>query len=953
MTPRRLALCALATGVAACSEPVRDQVTPDAGQPPDGGDATVLYDPPEARQFGAYLPWTVSAILPGVASERLLVGTLVGIEDPVMHGAPPAEPMSGAWARAGLLDGDTSTGAVRVLDHDDGLPSMDYWQGEDYLGRSAQPITALVWVEPDRVFAGTANDRVFRGALGDDGTWTITSATVMAPGQTYNALVGSLRAVGGSLYVGTNEGLAVLDGATLATTRWVPFEERPWVTGIASAGTGANAWIAVKHGRVGEVADRISVVRVGHTEVQELALDGASPLSLLGVGNDVLLGVREANASGAIRRISFDALGVAGLTLAVSTEQLSTSSWGDFLPAALAYDPPRRRLYVGGRAVPSLTSIRSGGLAWLPVAADGEITGNASNIVDVRDPYHDLLPDHIEDLAVDGRGRLYVSGGRLCSEFKLGRTPLLRVEGEGPTQRVVLPWPASVRTIAIAPHDGQLWLGLRSENPGLRCDGRNIVSGVCRLRSDGACELWTPRPNAGDAWMTPTPGVTSIAFGDPARKELAFATIREVTYVRLGDDASVWSTQLDPGISLQQTKAAWGADGALWLGSEMRWSDYPNMDEDAINARGPLGLGYIETRERGRRRYSRTDSDQKPDDVPGLPSNTVWDVIPLGPKKALVACGIERDHPMFGDMDHLFEPANRRDLRGGLAVVEDRTVSVIPAPKDVRFGDVVALAPAPGGTFVALDAELGLFRIDANAKTATRLKAATWQEPERALDVAVSPTGLVAVSTTQQVRFFSLDGAELGTWGTDLGWVWTVHFTDASSLLVGTDQGLVRLTFGEATPLSLPAGPLLREPWPLTHECDGDEGCTCDEWHRCRGDLACGCGDNSCTCASPDPCVKDPGARGCACTEETRCADTLSCLCDESAKCACGLDPASCADGACTCREASECPNGWSCANRVCTEEFGDCVRNCTCATESGCPPGKTCQGGFAGFTCR
>ena len=95
-----------------------------------------------------------------------------------------------------------------------------------------------------------------------------------------------------------------------------------------------------------------------------------------------------------------------------------------------------------------------------------------------------------------------------------------------------------------------------------------------------------------------------------------------------------------------------------------------------MNDRSPHGLGYIEFGEGVERasvlRYVRKASDVGNIDRAGLPSNTVWDVIPLsGTKHALVATGVER---MYRAYDHLLPAESQYHVKGGIAEVNGDSI---------------------------------------------------------------------------------------------------------------------------------------------------------------------------------------------------------------------------------------------------------------------------------------
>lgn len=174
------------------------------------------------------------------------------------------------------------------------------------------------------------------------------------------------------------------------------------------------------------------------------------------------------------------------------------------------------------------------------------------------------------------------------------------------------------------------WLSLRDGHPGLGCFGVQVRQAVCRLLKDASCEMYFNYASIGTSAIIPNAGAAAIAFGDPAKKQLALATRGEATFVRVNDFTRALMTQIDPGVSLKQTSIAYGEHGELWTASEMEYSIYtdPTLNEELIDDRGPHGLGYLELDDTGKptrtRRYVRKAPDTTSVEViAGLPSNAV------------------------------------------------------------------------------------------------------------------------------------------------------------------------------------------------------------------------------------------------------------------------------------------------------------------------------------------
>lgn len=932
-----------------------------AAEPPDAGPAAPDAGPTAppvvtaSALIGGFSATRPTATLFGRATSVAIIASQSVVADPATLGLPAIG--GGLRVFAGLTVLDTATGLVRLYDARDGLPTIRYRDEFADFGDATTSTFSLAWLVPDQAFAAAGFEHVIRGAVDEAGTWAFTSTRLRAPGRDADARLMSVAVSEGELFVATDQGVAVLDGGTLAVKRWPGLGlslDGPWVHEAKSVDVGGPG-VAVRVGPAGQPPSHVVLLRP-RSEADGVAYGfepGVQPGSLGPTPAGVAIGLQHPDRRGSIAGLVADVTGRIEQVSLVDAEELARAAADPLVPRRIVFDATRERLLVGGALLP-------GGAGKGLVAFDapgGVIGGPGRALVPARDEASGLLPWQFDVLDVDPQGRVWMAGAQQCSEHKLRAVGLQRLELEGDEVRVVRPIVSGVRVRETGP-DGHEWLGLRDELPGLQCDGVPVQQSVCRLKADGSCEVWVPRLSAGDSLISPNPGPTAIAFGSADRRELAVATKRDATYVRSGDSTRALMTQLDPGVALDMTAAAWGEPGALWLGSEMSWARYPDLDEEAINDRGPHGLGYLELDGEGAplltRRYVRVASDQTDRDVAGLPSNTVWDVKPLpGARRALVACGVERDDMVY---DHLLGTPNERDLKGGLALVEDTQVRVIAPPADRVFGDVVALASV-GERWLALDAALGIFELDLAARTSSELHAAPWTAPERALSFAADAAGRIAVGTTTSL-WIKTNGSAWSRVEAELGYVWRVGFEPGGVAWAGTDQGLARFSFdGAALPaLALPTGLLPLDPWPMPAVCDGKEGCVCKEPRDCLDGLDCACPpEGDCTCVAADPCAVEPGARFCACVPERGCTSGLSCLCDASGeRCACDVDPAACTDtSGCPCRSADDCPGGFRCNDAGQCEEMPDCAAHCLCGeANGGCPPGFHCQGGFAGNSC-
>ena len=895
----------------------------DAGAHEDGG------APPSrpTQRAGRSSPAPIRAVLPG--ARVVLLGADLAVVDPEIFGRGEA-PLELA---GGLTVLDPATGAARLYTHADGWPEV---AGLEEGHHAPAPIYDLAWLEEDTTFVAASWTHLVKASLQPNGGLAVEATRLRRPGAAEDAKVNSLALAGGELFVGTDQGFAAVAPATLTLLRWIDVTEGSrldWTRATATARIGSETVVLGLAGPVDSpAASDALILRPGSATAERI--DGPAgdfiPTAAGAAGEIALIAYREPDGRGALYTPLPRVGGGFEAAPRIGADQLARASSAPFVPARMAWDPAGQRLILGG-SITFFGPQRTGGLAVIPAGASGELGESVEAFLDRRDPYTTLLPWQVHTLAVDRAGRAYVAGWNLCSEHRAGVSPLLRLEAHSDGLRLVRPVLSGVRVMTPGP-EGALWLGLRDEHPGLRCDGLEVHQSVCRLRADGACEIWTPYINRGEDSFAAAPGATAITFGDPERRELALATSRDATFVRLGDETFGLATQLEPGLNLEMTAAAFSGPGDLWLGSSYRWDALPGFSEAEralINARGPQGLGFLPLGAREERlpmrRYVRQPSDQAVDreEIGGLPSSNVRAISPLaGTRRVLVGLARERLENVY---DHLQGAVAPTLARGGMVIIEDRALRVVQTGAAAPADEVVAFARA-GGALLALDAERGVFTVDEAAALAELSAPAAWSAPERALSLAANERGDLAVGTTTGL-FLRAPGGALARVALEArtGYVWALRF-EGDVLLAGTDEGLLRVGLGEGPswPVLGPEAPLPREPWPLQDlGCHGEAGCFCYGPDHCAPGLDCLCqGPSDCRCDAPaDPCARDPGGLGCSCSPEASgCGLDLECRCEGSA---------------CSCQLSSEA-----------------CNSDCTCPTPSGCTGGLRCQGGVAGRSC-
>lgn len=971
-----LAALAAASGCSDEKDPVSVGGEGGSGGSGGGGTGGTVPRPagPElgAREsLGAFLPAQPKALLVGVEKPLLLVGTQGIAFDPAWFGRPRRS--SGVDPRStemdissGLLTVDTSTGAARVLGKDDGLPTAFYADvGTDY-GDYAASIVDLDWIAPDQTFAGAAWNALLKGTLGTDGTWSFESRTLRAPDAAQDAVVFHVATADGTIYAGGDQGLAIVSADTLEVQGWADFgAPGRTIHGLSAGLLGGERVAAVLIGE--PEAAGPSAVGLLHADGtwQPFELpQGYRPTTALVLEQRVLVGVQTPDKLGAI--FAWEQKD-GGWQLEMQASPILLVTDGNrhgVVPNVLFYDRFRAELVVGGRIVEFAPGGPGGGIVTLSYTPANGIGSRASDLIVKQDPAFGELPWWVDAIAQDAQGNLYVAGRQLCSEHKARQLPVLKIERENAeTVRLVRPFVDGVRSIAIDPKNGETWLGLRSELPGLSCDGLAVSQALCRLRADGSCQITTPEVNVNADQYAATPGVVEVAFGDPEKNAVALATLRDATFVQMNGSTRALATQFEPGLNLRHTSAAWGDDDTLWIGSIMEWDDF--YEDERVNHRGPHGLGWMKINEVGipkeMKRYVRVESDNQPDvDVGGLPSNMVYDVLPLpGAGKAVVALGVERGAVSY---DHIPGDALAdTKSKGGIALVDGETITVLDAPEGSGMDEIVALARGGADDAIyALDANEGIFVVDAEAKTAKLWTRATWGEQEIALSLAVDASGHVAVGTTRGLHVFGADtGVTSAIADMAAGYVWSVQFVADGVLYAGTDEGLQRIAIGAA---ELPAkGPakLARWPFPVDARWCNGEGCACVADTQCGYASSCACtivgGSRVCACAPQDLCAAQPGGFQCACEPAASgsCEDQFVCTTDEAGASSCQLPPAEECGGVagCRCGVLEPCAEGFECnfAIRVCEAlPENACLADCSCfgegSTADGCMDGWSCH---------
>src|SRR5690349_9915217 len=98
---------------------------------------------------------------------------------------------------------------------------MHYLEGPIDYGTATAPIFDLTWIEQDKSFASASWAYVLKGTFDAEGKVTFTKTSLRAPNAKADAFIGHVEMAGDDLFVGTDQGLAVLNPADLSVKSWV------------------------------------------------------------------------------------------------------------------------------------------------------------------------------------------------------------------------------------------------------------------------------------------------------------------------------------------------------------------------------------------------------------------------------------------------------------------------------------------------------------------------------------------------------------------------------------------------------------------------------------------------------------------------------------------------------------------------------------------------------------
>ena len=731
----------------------------------DAGDPGAL----QVERWGARMWGTVSALSP--TPEGMFVGTR-SVEDGFdgeVHGQ--------------LLRVDRTTGGVRVWDDELPLAPPAF-----PLGPAGPTSTGNVVVAGGRTLAAAPT-----GVLVIEGDAVTLEAI---PGVDGVDTLTEIARSEGSLWASTGAGLFELDLVTLTVRDMLSAAELGGSPGpIATAPSGDL--YAVVFGSSGA-----SVV---------LIRDGAVARTLIPGTDGVPAGTPRDIVFSAERGVAFVALGSwAATSGGVVTWDGESSEWiaseGElslalssepqaFGASTLAIGEEDEVLLVGGQIQGGFAGFRGGGLALidlsqLPALAVAGTTAGASG----------LAGDHVTSLAWDdARNEAWVAAWQPCDESRLGFGGLDLLTWEGGKPAFRKPVLGGVRGLRVV--DGEVWVGLRDDLPGNRCFGMNIQQGLAALRSDRTAEVVDiPRP--GDAWWHPNRVGPSMILPSPAGDPLVLVTERDDLY--LGDDTRARLENpafIGPSLFLQD--AVWEDGDTLWIGGR---ATHQLGDGPELYDVGPRGAARIDVTSAGaivsRTHYVRATRDAPaPDEVTGLPSSDVRAIVPDGDVVWIVSA-TERIYA--GDYDRndgTVWTGESGPRRGGLARVErgDGSLTVVADASQLPDGRAATLDAA--GVLHVVDSQRGFLAWNGSTFDEVPLSVTV---PEGAI-----PQTLWMGSDGELVIGYDLGAVvSLGgvtEWLEGFGFVWNAIARGEGVVLLGTDEGLVRVRAPGVAPIAEPA----------------------------------------------------------------------------------------------------------------------------------------------------
>lgn len=671
--------------------------------------------------------------------------------------------------RGGLTRLDLDTGDVRTYEAE--LPEGTYDEGKGPMG------TAEAVEDGDRTLVVAREGILVR----EGGSFTLHKIGTNAVPYTLALDRGGDRK---RLWVGTNLGVFRLHADTLEQEK---FYEAGSLGGEAvklAVDPSSGAAFAVMYGDQGSVAARIEEDKIDQFSPGKDGVDA-------GILGDIVFSQKLGTALFALRSwdattggvVRWNGSKVERLVTEGQLAKASTDSYGAFGAASLALDDESGLLLVGGQISSGGpgSGLKGGGLAWVELAS-GKLAGLSMG--------RDGLPgDHVASMAYDPVSkRVYATLRQPCNELKLGNKSLVAISfRDGKTPRFERPILSGIRSFARL--GDRVLVGLRDDAPGLSCDGYPIQTGLYELHSNHSAELIRLGSETGEVLIPPDAGPTTMAVnGD----RLAIGSFRDGGLIG-PPEAGFFFNPTQFGPSLYMLDVAWQGD-SVWIAGR---ATHDPSDPPALADVGPYGAARLflsGNKVTNHLHYARAAKNPGP--IVGLPSSEVTAVIPREDGSALLICAAERSSQLALDRAtrELFL-VDGQARKGGVASVTDKEISVLTQPGDAP--DPRAAALDSDGSLLLLDAEKGALRLADGKVSAFALPA---QPPDGAVPVSLWSGAQGLVATYDRGAVVQLAGQSKVLQG--VGYVWRAFERGSGVLLLGSDEGLLRVRSSEDLPES-------------------------------------------------------------------------------------------------------------------------------------------------------
>lgn len=730
-----------------------DEARPDTGTlPEDSGTDTYAPEttPPDAEppppgleveRFGARVWGPILAVTR--VGRSLWIGT-----------GPAQDTQASTRVRGGLVRLDLDTGAVRVFEAE--LPQRDY--SGSFEGRG--PVATAGVAAIDGGVLAVQPEGLIK-VVGDSVTNLAIKDTAGEPLPVFSVAVDGTRRV----WVGTAAGILRLDGTTFEVLDRIAGAN---VTSIAIEGTNAYAVVGTELWRLGSDGAVLKKLVPGEGDVPAGAF---SEVAVSKTRKKAYATIASWNAgTGGV--IAWDGATVTRLALEGELGRAATGESAAFGAFTVTVDDDDDLLVIGGRQRPMpLMPTQGGGLVWYSLGTNTMFGATLER---------GLTGKHVRTAAYDpATRRTFASVMEQCSDTKLASRGLtaMSFRSDG-SMRLERPLLSGVR--ALARSASSTWAALRDDRPELGCNGYTIQGGLVKVLSNGAGEVVDAKPDTTSSYRTFRAGLTALDVLDDTH--VSMSGFREELFTgdlaagKLINAAATWS------VSNYPLEVKYASDKSLLLGGRATHDPFDN--DEAYDDRAPRGLVWV----RADRAIHYVRTSATTGDVAGLPSSEITAILPEATGGAIVACATERWHRPSSYDRVLDEPYPKTPRKGGLArIAADGTLSIVA--DGTVAPDPQALARAKDGSLWVLDLQRGLLHETSSGFVVV--------SPPTATPGAKWPHALwVGDSAEVAVGFDSGASIELGgkmAWIEGVGHVWRVLSRAQGTLLLGADEGLVRV----------------------------------------------------------------------------------------------------------------------------------------------------------------